>query len=295
MGIARDGLRNLLDALVESVEDGGDGEEVAARVHVSRFHFDRIVAAALEETPRAFRRRLLLEQAAYALAGSASVGEAALAGGYLSPEAFARAFRRAYGVKPSAFAASGLPFRLPAPNGIHFHPPGALLVAGREGSETMDLTDRLLEHDLWLTGRLIDAAERLPAEQLSERLESEGETIGSMLERLVWSKEMWNAAVEGRPMPERHEGSPECLRKRLGEAGPAFLEIVRDVRARGAWDTAFVDATCEPPESFTYGGMAAHVLTHCAYRRNVVLEALQRHGIEVEHSDPLGWERAERA
>lgn len=295
MGIAQDGLRNLLDALVESVETGGNGEEVAARVHVSRFHFDRIVAAVLDETPGAFRRRLLLERAAHALGGGASVGEAALAGAYLSPEAFARAFRRAYGVAPSAFAGSGLPFRLPAPNGIHFHPPGALLVAGGERSDTMDLTDRLLEHDLWLTGRLLDAAEGLPPEQLSEPLDTEGETLGSMLERLVWSKEMWNAAVDGRPMPERREGSPECLRKRLGEAGPAFLEIVRDVRARGAWDTAFVDATCEPPESFTYGGMAAHVLTHSAYRRNVVLEALQRHGIAVEHSDPLGWERSERA
>src|SRR5881394_1162462 len=115
MGIARDGLRGLLDALVESIETGGNGEAVAARVHVSRFHFDRIVAAALDETPGAFRRRLLLERAAYALAGGA------------------------------------LPFRLPAPNGIHFHPPGALLVAGGEGSDTMDLTDRLLEHDLWLT------------------------------------------------------------------------------------------------------------------------------------------------
>jgi len=294
MGIARDGLRNLLDALVESVESGSNGEEIAARVHVSRFHFDRIVAAALDETPGAFRRRLLLERAAHALATGATVGEAALEGGYLSPEAFARAFRRAYDVAPSAFAGSGLPFLQPAPNGIHFHPPGALRVAGGERSDTMDLTDRLLEHDLWLTGRLLDAAEELPAEQLSQPLDAEGETLGSMLERLVWSKEMWNAAVEGRPMPKRREGSPECLRKRLGEAGPAFLAIVRDVRARGSWDTAFVDATCEPPESFTYGGMAAHVLTHSAYRRNVVLEALQRHGIEVEHSDPLGWERTEK-
>jgi AraC family transcriptional regulator len=294
MGIARDGLRGLLDALVESVESGGNGEEVAASVHVSRFHFDRIVAGALDETPGAFRRRLLLERGAFSLAGGASVGEAALEAGYLSPEAFARAFRRAYGVAPSAFAGSGLQFRLSAPNGIHFHPPGALLVSGGERSDTMDLTDRLLGHDLWLTGRLLDAAEKLPAEKLSEPLDVEEETIGSMLERLVWSKEMWTAAVEGRPMPERREGSPACLRKRLGEAGPAFVEIVRDARARGAWDTAFVDATCEPPESFTYGGMAAHVLTHSAYRRYVVLEALQRHGVDVEHADPLGWERREQ-
>lgn len=263
-------------------------------MHVSRYHFDRIVAAALDETPGAFRRRLLLERAAHSLAGGASVGEAALEGGYASPEAFTRAFRRAHGVAPSAFAGSGHPFRLPAPNGIHFHPPGALLVAGGERSDTMDLTDRLLQHDLWLTGRLLDAAEQLAAGQLSEPLDVEDETIGSMLERLVWSKEMWNAAVEGRPMPERREGSPECLRKRLGVAGPAFLEIVRDVRARGSWDTAFVDATCEPPESFTYGGMVAHVLTHSAHRRNVVLEALQRHGVDVADSDPLAWERAEQ-
>jgi len=293
MGIARDGLRGLLDALVESIETGGTGEEVAARVHVSRFHFDRIVRAALDETPGAFRRRLLLERAAYSLAGGASVGEAALEAAYLSPDAFARAFRQAHGVAPSAFAGSGLAFRLPAPNGIHFHPPGALLVAGGERSDTMDLTDRLLEHDLWLTGRLLDAAEEVPEATLNEPLDVEEETIGSMLERLVWSKEMWAAAIEGRAMPERRQGSPECLRERLREAGPAFMQIVRDVRARGAWDTAFVDATCEPPESFTYGGMAAHALTWSAHRRHVVLEALERHGVEVAHSDPLGWERSE--
>jgi AraC family transcriptional regulator len=263
-------------------------------VHVSRFYFDRIVAAALDEAPGAFRRRLLLERAAHALAGGAGVGEAAIEAGYLSPESFARAFRRAHGVAPSAFAGSGLPFRLSAPNGIHFHPPGALLVAGEERSDTMDLTDRLLEHDLWLTGRLLDAAEELPPETLAEPLEIEGESLGSMLERLVWSKEMWAAAVEWRPVPERREGSPECLRKRLGEAGPAFTEIVRDARARGAWDTAFVDATCDPPESFTYGGMTAHVLTWSAHRRQVVLEALPRHGISVAHSDPLAWERVEQ-
>ena len=39
--------------------------------------------------------------------------------------------------------------------------------------------------------------------------------------------------------------------------------------------------------------MAAHVLTHSAYRRNVVLEALQRHGIDVDHLGPtrLGAQR----
>jgi len=32
----------------------------------------------------------------------------------------------------------------------------------------MDLTDRMLEHDLWLTSRLLDAAAALSEEQLDE-------------------------------------------------------------------------------------------------------------------------------
>ncbi len=104
MGIRTDGLRALLDALVESVERcGRRGEDVAARAHVSRFHFDRLVTAAIGETPGVFRRRLLLERAAWTLACGGSVGEAAAAGGYDSPEAFARAFKRAFGVAPSRF------------------------------------------------------------------------------------------------------------------------------------------------------------------------------------------------
>jgi AraC family transcriptional regulator len=295
VGIGRDGLRGLLDVLVESVSTGGSGAEVAARAHVSRFHFDRIVAAALRETPAAFRRRLLLERAAHALAGGVTVGEATLDAGYRTPEAFARAFRRAYGVAPSRFAATGIGFRLPAANGIHFHPPGALVVPGTDPRrETMDLTDRLLEHDLWLTGRLLDAADDLPAEALTDALPGSRETLGSMLERLVWSKEMWIAAIEGRPMPERRPGSPSCLRQRLGTAGPTFAGLVRDARSRGAWDTAFVDATCDPPESFTYGGIAAHVLTWSAHRRHLVLDALAARGVEVAGADPLAWERLDR-
>src|SRR5439155_11509755 len=122
-----------------------------------------------------------------------------------------------------------------------------------ERRQTMDLTDRLLEHDLWLTERLLDAAETLPPEPLAEQLPDSQETLASMLERLVWTKEMWTAAVAGRPAPPRRPGSPDELRARLSVAGPELASVIRDVRERGRWDTAFVDATCEPPESFTYG------------------------------------------
>src|SRR5437660_7606769 len=101
ISIGNDRLRGLIDVLVESVDDPAKGEELAGRAYLSRFHFDRLIAAALGESPAAFRRRLLLERAAYQLSSGVTVLEAALEAGYSSPEAFARAFRRAFGTSPS--------------------------------------------------------------------------------------------------------------------------------------------------------------------------------------------------
>ncbi|TCC23288.1 helix-turn-helix transcriptional regulator [Kribbella sindirgiensis] len=47
-----------------------DGAGLAGRVHLSRFHFDRVIGAVAGESPFAFRRRvlrMLLERAAYRL------------------------------------------------------------------------------------------------------------------------------------------------------------------------------------------------------------------------------------
>ena len=74
-------------------------------------------------------------------------------------------------------------------------------------------------------------------------------------------------------------------------SGREFAELVRGIRNRNASDTAFVDATCEPPESFTFGGAVAHVLTWDSYRRHVVAAALREHGVDVS-ADPIAWERS---
>jgi AraC family transcriptional regulator len=81
------------------------------------------------EAPGGFRRRLLLERAAYELRDEdRSVTEIAVGAGYESLEGLGRAFVRAFGATPTAFRRSSRDFRLPAPNGIHFHPRGGLLV-----------------------------------------------------------------------------------------------------------------------------------------------------------------------
>ena len=80
------------------------------------------------------------------------------------------------------------------------------------------------------------------------------------------------------------------MRARLAEAGPAFLGQVRDDRRRGRLDETFVDAICDPPEVFTYGGMIAHVLTFAAHRRTLVCGALIDAGItDLGAGDPMRW------
>ena len=81
--------------------------------------------------------------------------------------------------------------------------------------------------------------------------------------------------------PPEHR-TPAAMLTRLQEADAAFQRVMTDVRDRRAWDDTFVDALCEPPETFTFGGMFAHVITFNSYRRMLALDALRSLGVKVE-------------
>jgi AraC-like DNA-binding protein len=298
-GPVADRLRELIDLVVASVDEpGADGRALAGRAHFSRDHLDRLVAAATGESPVALRRRLLLERAAWQLrTGAASPSEAAAAAAYGSLAAFSRAFARAHGVPPSAFAASGRAVQLDAPNGIHFHPPAGLLLPGaRTPVARRDLTDRLVGHHLHRVRELLELAAALPPADLERPLrpgfvavwfEGEEPSAALMAERLVYTLEVWVAAITGEPHPP---GGADLL-ARFEVAGRAFARLARAIRDRGAWDDAFVDALCEPPQSFTYGGVIAHVVSYGAVRREALAGVLAELGAPVPSSgDPIEWE-----
>ena len=297
-------LRMLLDALLTDLRADAEGGEVASRAFLSRYHFDRLVRATTGEPPARLRRRLLLEQAAYALGRGAGVTEVAFASGYGSPEAFSRAFSRAYGRAPSAFVGQRRPFTLPAPNGIHFHPPCGLVLPGLDDRErAMDLVERLTEHDIWVTGRMLELAGRVPDEVLDRPIvlsvenldEDPGSglrpTVRGLLHALVRNKEMWGANFTGTDYVERDDTSVPGLRQRFAAAVLPYRSALRRIVANHEWDTAFVDAVCEPPETFTYGGAVAHILTFSAYRRTEALLALHHAGFgELGLGDPMHFE-----
>ena len=76
--------------------------------------------------------------------------------------------------------------------------------------------------------------------------------------------------------------TPSALLARMEKADRAFHSVLAEVRNRGAWLDTFVDALCEPPETFTFGGMFAHVITFNAYRRMIAIDTLRHLGVKVE-------------
>jgi AraC family transcriptional regulator len=300
MSTTTDAFARFVDVLAETLDDHDlSGDELASRVHLSRFHFDRLVSAAAGEPPAAFRRRILLKRAAYQLLSTdQDVLPVALEAGYSSHEAFTRAFARAYGRSPSRWRDRPTQFQIGAPSKVHFNPPGGLRVPAERKVTTMDLLIRMVEHHVWLVGEMLTRAERLGNDVLDVPVEISVEgidddpTLRSLLSRLVGQLAMWDAAVHDRPYDfevERDESVGD-MRARLAEAGPAFLTGVRTIVDEGRLDETFVDAVCDPPRVFTYGGMIAHVLTFAAHRRTLVCGALVDAGVgDLGAGDPMGW------
>jgi hypothetical protein len=160
----------------------------------------------------------------------------------------------------------------------------------------MDLFDIFSGQESWHTRRLLDLAKTLTDEQLDRPLENQvkvfpwdgpDQNLRQILERMVQTKEVWAAALTGGSMPPMDNApatdrTPSAMLVRLDKADLCFNGVLKDVRNRSAWEDTFVDALCEPPETFTFGGMFAHVIAFNAHRRMLAIDVLRRLGAKVE-------------
>jgi AraC family transcriptional regulator len=290
-------------AFVEVLTEALDEHEVtsadlAHRVHLSRFHFDRVIAATAGESPGRLRRRVLLERAAYRLLTTArSVLDIGVEAGYSAHESFTRAFVRAYGSPPAQWRTSPTRLQIEAPNGVHFHPPDSLRLPAQRKVSSMDVLVSMVEHHVWLVGEMLVRAEQLSDDQLDERIELSVEgvddepTLRSLLSRLVDQLDMWGAAIEGRAYDfavERGE-SVGHMRDHLAEVGPAFLTAVREVCEQRRLDESII-CPGDNVEVYTFGAVIAHVLTFAAHRRTLVAGALHDAGHDdLDGGDPIRW------
>jgi len=166
----------------------------------------------------------------------------------------------------------------------------------------MDLLALLVEHDLWLTRRFLEKAQSLTDAQLDKPLQGfdnpllyrgDEKSLRELLDRLIFTKETWMASVHGRKLPEKADKSVQGMLRRLDSAFGEFLALTRRVQQEKLWNAEFIDMLCEPPETFSYSGTIAHILTFSAYRRTIVIEVLRQVGIaDLGYCDPMEWQRS---
>lgn len=293
----RDRLRELLDAVLD--DEHHSLTDMAGGAFSSPYHFTRRLSRDAGEPPVAMRRRVMLERAAWQLRQGASVTDAAFEAGYESVEGFSRAFVRGYGHLPSERSGGEHSMWLPAPNGIHFHPPTSLWV--HTGERTMSQPiDQLIHHDLDDTRDLLDLAKQLPEDAYRAAVrpgqqvlgfDGPDESVAAVLTHQVATKEIWLAAIEGEDFPQPGPDDAAGLLDRHDRVAGRWLSMVRDVERRDAWDDRIIDALCDPPESFVLGSILAHVISFGAARRQLARTMLRDHGLTVDDGDPITWLR----
>src|ERR1700727_3751115 len=233
-----------LSAIVaNSLDTQAKTQDLARQAYQSRTQFHRLFRAVVEETPAAMRRRLLLERAAYQVGHTAmSLTDVAPGGNLRFLGAFSRAFRKAFRISPSLYRRMREPhFHLPASNKIHFFGPGS----STEGGRDMDLFDRFAGNDSWHTRRLLEYAGTLTEEQLDRPLPTvvellpwreSNKTLRQLLENIIFTKEVWTAALSGADMdmngPPKSQRSPQALLQRLEKTDAEPHRILGDIRNR---------------------------------------------------------------
>ena len=161
----------------------------------------------------------------------------------------------------------------------------------------MDVLEGMLDHHLSLVAEIVDRTARVGDQVLDRPIELSvagidcDPTLRSLTDRLVSQLEMWITSLEGgTTMPHNGNATPGAWRARLEAAGPRFRELVLTPIEDGRAGDTFVDAMCDPPETVTYGGVLAHVLTFSAVRRTLAIGALESAGVgDLGSGDPMGF------
>lgn len=296
-----DTLRTHLDALCEA--DGsptGGAAEAAPAVFLSRSRFDHVVRDAMGESAGVFRRRVLLERAAYALLRTdATVLDVSVSAGFGSQEGFTRAFATAYGDAPGRWRRAHRDdpghhrsFELGAPSGVHFQPPRGLRFPQNKEMNTMDLIIGMIRHHTDVIDALLRKLAPLDADVLDRPLDMDVEwvdaqpfSLRALADGLVTEEERYVFAVDGGTLPPHRDTTIAGLTTRQAIAGPALVGFVEDVVAAGRMGDTYVMADCPEDGERSYGGTIAHLVTFGAVRRTMAVRAYAA----LTGDESLGW------
>lgn len=276
-------------AIAEAPPGEANAEALARQASYSVAQYYRRFRKQVGERPIQLRRRLLLERAAYELTRSdAEIATIAFRAGFAAVEAFSRAFRKAFGVPPGKFRRLGATeYRLAAASKIHFAPAG-FSDQPRQGELSMNVLDRLIGAHYVGMKAILDRCEGLTDDQLDRPVAgyydplpwmSQTQTLRTLLQHTTGASDA--------PVGERAVAG---FRAALDRSFAELKESIATYERERMWDMTFVDADCDPPMVFSYGGWIGHVLVFQSYRRIACMMALSQLGIsDLPFFDPVDY------
>jgi uncharacterized damage-inducible protein DinB len=162
---------------------------------------------------------------------------------------------------------------------------------------TMDLLDRLLEHDAWTTRRVLEYALPLDDQQLERDFDLGHRTLRETAKHMIGNIETWTdlmAALPVRQKPAFPQSVLE-LQQRFDAAYTSFARLAREIRDAQRLNDLYLDILDQPPREKSYAGTILHVITHDHMHRAEMLHMLQRLGVQdLIEGDVLSWEAALR-
>jgi uncharacterized damage-inducible protein DinB len=162
----------------------------------------------------------------------------------------------------------------------------------------MDLLDRMLRHDAWTTGRLLQIAATLPDGQLDHIFDIGHQTIRATFEHMIWNMECWTDLMRGRQIRQRPDSPASIgdLSSRLQLAADELHRFAREVIDQGREGDTFVDHLDSPPQRKSLGTTILHLATHNMHHRSQLLYMLRRLGLsDLPEGDALSWELENKA
>lgn len=161
----------------------------------------------------------------------------------------------------------------------------------------MNILDRLLNYDRWITGRVLEQCALLSVGQRQRQLDIGWETIQATLVYIVRNMELWSDLLHART--PRHSGDyhePEpTIEELIVRHDAVSMEIASFARASaqaGNLDGLMLDTLCDPPIHYTNGTVLCDIFHENMVHRSEIKHMLKRLGAPpIEGYDPMSWER----
>ena len=162
---------------------------------------------------------------------------------------------------------------------------------------SLDILDRLLEHDAWTTRQVLALAGRLGDEQLDQDFDIGHRRIRETMQHIIDNIEIWSDLMAGRTVRQMAAGRQSVaeLERRFESAYGDFARIARELRDTQRLNDMYLDVLDRPPQEKSYAGTILHVITHDHMHRAEILHMLERMGVQdLIEGDVLSWEARRR-